>query len=99
MLLKKNNLGDYMDSDVVISILLLVVIMALLVLYSIFAIIEERRKLKKVKYYKTTIKFSCEYFKYIDMVKKMRKVILKKKIQLVFLEFLVFMKGILIWKK
>lgn len=93
------NLGDYMNQDIMFNILLLVIIMVLLLVYSIFVICDERRKLKEIKYYKTTIKFSCDYFKYIDMVKEMKKVIFKKQVQLMFLQLLVFLRGIFIWKK
>lgn len=82
-----------------ISILLLVIIVVLLLIYSLFVIFDERRKLKEMKYYKTTIKFSCDYFKYMNMVKEMKKVLLKKQVQLVFLEVLVFLRGLVIWKQ
>lgn len=92
------NLGDYMNQDIIFNILLLVIIMVLFLVYSVFVICDERRKLNEIKYYKTNIKFSCDYFKYMNMVKEIKKVIFKKQVQLMFLQLLVFLKGIFIWK-
>lgn len=64
-----------MDREMIISILLLIIVVVIILIFLIFIIIEERKKLNEIKYYKITIKYSMDYFKYMDMAKEMKKVI------------------------
>lgn len=60
-------------------------IMALIMMiYSIYAIIQEKQK---SKYYKKTILYETNYDKYFTMVRKQKIVVLKKRLQLPFLKF------------
>ena len=56
----------------------------IMMIYSIYAIIQEKQK---SKYYKKTILYETNYDKYFTMVRKQKIVVLKKRLQLPFLKF------------
>ena len=88
-----------MNKDLIESIVLLVVAMILILTYGIFVIIDERKKWNKKEFFKYTLYYEVDYFLYMDMVKKMKKVLFKKRLELVVLSILVFIRRLFIWKK
>ncbi len=80
-----------MNKDLIESIVLLVIAMILILIYGIFVIIDERKKWNKKEFFKYTLYYEIDYFLYMDMVKKMKKVLFKKRLELVVLSILVFM--------
>lgn len=88
-----------MNKDLIESIVLLVVAMILILIYGIFVIIDERKKWNKKEFFKYTLYYEVDYFLYMDMIKKMKKVLFKKRLELVWLSILVFFRRLFIWKK
>ena len=88
-----------MNKDLIESIVLLVIAMILILIYGIFVIIDERKKWNKKEFFKYTLYYEVDYFLYMDMVKKMKKVLFKKRLELVVLSILVFIRRLFIWKK
>ena len=84
-----------MNKQELYEILLCFLLAVLIVIYCIYVIIDER---KKVKYYNKSFFYDTHWEKYNIMVNRQRKKIASKKIQLYFLKFLVFVKKIFIWK-
>ena len=82
-----------MNKDLIESIVLLVVAMILILTYGIFVIIDERKKWNKKDFFKYTLYYEVDYFLYMDMVRKMKKVLFKKRLELVVLSILVFFLG------
>ena len=87
------------NKDLIESIVLLVVAMILILTYGIFVIIDERKKWNKKDFFKYTLYYEVDYFLYMDMVRKMKKVLFKKRLELVVLSILVFIRRLFIWKK
>ena len=77
-----------MNKDLIESIVLLVIAMILILIYGIFVIIDERKKWNKKEFFKYTLYYEVDYFLYMDMVKKMKKVLFKKRLELVVLNML-----------
>ena len=88
-----------MNKDLIESIVLLVVAMILILTYGIFVIIDERKKWNKKDFFKYTLYYEVDYFLYMDMVRKMKKVLFKKRLELVVLSILVLIMRLFIWKK
>lgn len=88
-----------MNKDLITNIALLVIAIILILIYAIFVIIDERKKLNKREFFKYTLYYKDDYFLYIDMVKKMKKIIFKKKLELISLSILVFLRRVFIWNK
>lgn len=88
-----------MNKDLIESIVLLIIAMILILIYGIFVIIDERKKWNKKEFFKYTLYYEVDYFLYMDMVKKMKKVLFKKRLELVVLSILVFIRRLFIWKK
>lgn len=88
-----------MNKDLIESIVLLVVAMILILIYGIFVIIDERKKWNKKEFFKYTLYYEVDYFLYMDMVRKMKKVLFKKRLELVVLSILVFFRRLFVWKK
>ena len=80
-----------MNIEIIIYGTFSVVLTILLLVYSIFVIIEER---EKMKYYKYNILYVTNWDKYNTMVKKQKRVLFKKKVQLTFLTVLVKVRRI-----
>jgi len=76
-------------------IVLITIMVILIIVYMIYVILDER---KKLKYYKSTIFYETDWDKYNEMVIKQKRVIFKKRVQLFFLQVLVFLKGLVVWK-
>lgn len=87
------------NDDVKFYLVLLVIQIMLSIIYTIYIIIDERRKWKRRGFFKYTLRYEIDYFLYMDMVKKMRIVIFKKKLELFFLSILVAMRRVFVWKK
>ena len=65
----------------------------------VYVIIDERKKWNKREFFKYTLYYEVDYFLYMDMVKKMKKVLLKKRIELLWLSILVMIRELFVWKK
>ena len=85
--------------DVRFYIVLLIIQIILSIIYAVYIIIDERKKWQKREFFKYTLRYEMEYFLYIDMVKKMRIVLFKKKMQLFLLSILVLLRRMFVWKK
>lgn len=88
-----------MSKDLIESIVLLVIGMILILIYGIFVIIDERKKWNKREFFKYTLYYEIDYFLYMDMVKKMKKVLFKKRLELIGLSILVFFRRLFVWNK
>ena len=84
-----------MSKEIMGYIVLIAVMVILLIVYMIYVILDER---KKLKYYKSTIYYETDWDKYNDMVVKQKRILFNKKIQLFILQILVFLKGLVVWK-
>lgn len=80
-----------MKNDVIVYLILISLMVILLTTYSIYVIIDER---KKMKYYYSNLLYETEWDKFSTMVKKQKRIIRKKQIQLFCLTLLVKIKEI-----
>lgn len=88
-----------MSYDMIFNIILVVLATILLLTYSIYVIIDERKRKKHRKYYNGEIIYEIDYTMYNDMVCRQKIIILKKYIQLFFLTILVKIKELFKWNK
>lgn len=75
-----------MNGDVIFNIVLISIMVLILIVYSVYVILDEK---KKRRYYKSKIYYETGWDMYSTMVQKQRKILLQKRIQLVWLTFLV----------
>ena len=87
------------NNDIRFYVILLIIQIILSIIYAIYIVIDERKKWQKREFFKYTLRYEMEYFLYIDMVKKMRIVLFKKRVELFFLSVLVILRSIFVWKK
>ena len=87
------------NNDIRFYVILLIIQIILSIIYAIYIVIDERKKWQKREFFKYTLRYEMEYFLYIDMVKKMRIVLFKKRVELIFLSVLVILRRIFVWKK
>ena len=87
------------NNDIRFYVILLIIQIILSIIYSIYIVIDERKKWQKREFLKYTLRYEMEYFLYIDMVKKMRIVLFKKKMQLFLLSILVLLRRMFVWKE
>ena len=87
------------NNDIRFYVILLIIQIILSIIYAIYIVIDERKKCQKREFFKYTLRYEMEYFLYIDMVKKMRIVLFKKRVELFFLSVLVILRRIFVWKK
>lgn len=87
------------NNDIRFYVVLLIIQVILSIIYGVYIIIDERKKWQKREFFKYTLRYEMEYFLYIDMVKKMRIVLFKKRVELFFLSVLVILRRIFVWKK
>lgn len=78
-----------MNKDLIINILICIIIIVLLIVYSIYVLVDER---KKIKYYNKIIGYDTAWDKYQTMVDKQRIIIIKKRVHLCILKFLVMIR-------
>lgn len=88
-----------MSNDLIVNIILVILAILLIVSYMVYVIIDERKKWNMREFFKYRIYYEVDYFIYMDMVKKMKKVLFKKRLELVVLNILVFLRRIFIWNK
>lgn len=72
-----------MSNDLIVNIILVILAILLIVSYMVYVIIDERKKWNMREFFKYRIYYEVDYFLYMDMVKKMKKVLFKKKFELV----------------
>lgn len=82
--------------DIIFYIVMLALDLILLTIYIIYVIVDEK---KKIKFFNYQIHYDTEYKMYINMVKKIKKIIRKKKIELLYLTILLKIRRIFIWNK
>ena len=87
------------NRDLMINIILLIIAIFLLMIYMIYVLVDERKKWNKREFFKYTLYYEVDYFLYMNMVKKMKKVLLKKRLELLWLNFLLLLRRFIIWKK
>ena len=87
------------NNDIRFYVILLIIQIILSIIYAIYIVIDERKKWQKREFFKYTLRYEMEYFLYIDMVKKIRIVLFKKRVELFFLSVLVILRRIFVWKK
>lgn len=87
------------NNDIRFYVILLIIQIILSIIYAIYIVIDERKKWQKREFFKYTLRYEMEYFLYIDMVKKMRIVLFKKRVELFFLSVLIILRRIFVWKK
>ena len=87
------------NNDIRFYVILLIIQIILSIIYAIYIVVDERKKWQKREFFKYTLRYEMEYFLYIDMVKKMRIVLFKKRVELFFLSVLVILRRIFVWKK
>ena len=68
-----------MNNDLIVNIILVILAILLIVSYMVYVIIDERKKWNMREFFKYRIYYEVDYFLYMDMVKKMKKVLFKKK--------------------
>lgn len=86
-----------MSRDEIFNLVLIFLMVILLITYSIYVLVDERKKWKRRKYYESQIVYETDYNMYFDMVKKQKIIIIKKSIQLFFLTILVKLKELFSW--
>lgn len=69
-----------MSNDLIVNIILVILAILLIVSYMVYVIIDERKKWNMREFFKYRIYYEVDYFLYMDMVKKMKKVLFKKKL-------------------
>lgn len=87
------------NDDVRFYVILLIIQVILSIIYAVYIIVDERKKWQKREFFKYTLRYEMDYFLYIDMVKKMRIVLFKKKMQLFLLSILVLLRRMFVWKE
>ena len=87
------------NDDVRFYVILLIIQVILSIIYAVYIIVDERKKWQKREFFKYTLRYEMDYFLYIDMVKKMRIVLFKKKMQLFLLSILVLLRRLFVWKE
>ena len=87
------------NDDVRFYVVLLIIQVILSIIYGVYIIIDERKKWQEREFFKYTLRYEMDYFLYIDMVKKMRIVLFKKKMQLFLLSILVLLRRMFVRKK
>lgn len=88
-----------MKKDLLEIIILLVIAIVLMLIYVTYVIIDERKKWNKREFFKYTLYYEVDYFLYMDMVKKMKRILLKKRLELIGLSILVFLRRLFVWNK
>ena len=99
MCLKELRLVVNVNKDLIVNIILIFLAILLIVSYMVYVIIDERKKWNMREFFKYRIYYEVDYFLYMNKVKKMKKVLFNKKIELVCLSILVFLRRIFIWNK
>ena len=64
-----------MSNDLIVNIILVILAILLIVSYMVYVIIDERKKWNMREFFKYRIYYEVDYFLYMDMVKKMKKVL------------------------
>ena len=78
-MLKRMRLVVNVNNDLIVNIILVILAILLIVSYMVYVIIDERKKWNMREFFKYRIYYEVDYFLYMDMVKKMKKVLFKKK--------------------
>lgn len=88
-----------MNKDLIVNIILVIIAAVLMIIYMLYVIIDERKKWQMREFFKYKIYYDDDYFLYFDMVKKIKIVLFKKRLELVGLSILVLLRRLFIWNK
>ena len=84
-----------MDKETTKTLILIFLMAITIIIYLIYVLRDEH---KKIKYYNKNLYYETDWDKYSTMVEKQKKILLKKKLTLIYYKILVFLKRIIIWK-
>lgn len=84
-----------MSKDVFNYLLLIAFMAALIIIYSIYVLLDEH---KKLKYYDKNLYYETDWDKYSTMIVKQKKILFYKKLELLYYKTLVIIKRIFVWK-
>ena len=84
-----------MDKETTKTLILIFLMAITIIIYLIYVLQDEH---KKIKYYNKNLYYETDWDKYSTMVEKQKKILLKKKLTLIYYKILVFLKRIIIWK-
>lgn len=84
-----------MSKEVIECLLMIALMASLIIIYTVYVIYDEH---KKLKYYNKDLYYETDWDKYSTMVEKQKKILLYKKIELVYYKILVIIKRIFVWK-
>ncbi len=84
-----------MNKEILNYFLMIVLLAIMIIAYIIYVILDEH---KKLKYYDKTLYYETDWDKYSTMVVKQRKILLYKKIELIYYKLLLKIKRIFVWK-
>lgn len=84
-----------MNKEVFNYLLLIAIMAALIIIYSIYVLLDEH---KKLKYYDKNLYYETDWDKYSTMIVKQKKILFYKKLELLYYKTLVKLKRIFVWK-
>ena len=84
-----------MNKEVIDYFLMIVLLAVVIISYIIYVILDEH---KKLKYYDKPLYYETDWDKYSTMVVKQKKILLSKKIELIYYKLLLKIKRIFVWK-
>ena len=77
------------------TLLMITILSVVIIMYIVYVLLDER---KKLKYYNKKFTYETDWDKYSTMVVKQNKILLKKKIELLYYKILVRLKRVVTWK-
>lgn len=84
-----------MSGEVFEYFILITVMALLIIIYSIYVLLDEH---KKLKYYNKPLYYETDWDKYSTMIVKQKKILLYKKMELLYYKTLVKIKRMFVWK-
>jgi len=84
-----------MDKETIKTLILIILMAITIIIYLIYVLQDEH---KKIKYYNKNLYYETDWDKYSTMVEKQKKILLEKRLTLIYYKILVFFKRIIIWK-
>jgi len=84
-----------MDKETIKTLILIILMAITIIIYLIYVLQDEH---KKIKYYNKNLYYETDWDKYSTMVEKQKKILLEKRLTLIYYKTLVFLKRIVIWK-
>lgn len=79
-----------------IKTIILIFLMAIIIIAYLIYVLQDEHK--KIKYYNKNLYYETDWDKYSTMVEKQKKILLKKKMTLLYYKTLVAIKRLIVWK-